>query len=65
MRTNYHKPSDDLNQPIRYDMGAKFARLNAAITRELADGPRPSWNKGDFFAAKSKPRCMAAKRATR
>lgn len=52
MRTNYHKPSDDLSQPIRYDMGAKFASLNAAITRELADGPRPSWNKGDFFAAK-------------
>jgi Zn-dependent M28 family amino/carboxypeptidase len=52
MRTNYHKPSDDLKQPIRYDMGAKFARLNADITRELADGPRPSWNKGDFFAAK-------------
>jgi len=52
MRTNYHKPSDDLSQPIRYDMGAKFARLNAAITRELADGARPSWNKGDFFAAK-------------
>ena len=52
MRTNYHKPSDDLSQPIRYDMGAKFARLNAAVTRELADGPRPGWNKGDFFAAK-------------
>jgi hypothetical protein len=52
MRTNYHKPSDDLKQPIRYDTGAKFARLNADITRELADGPRPSWNKGDFFAGK-------------
>jgi hypothetical protein len=52
MRTNYHKPSDDLNQPIRYDAGAKFARLNYEITRELANGPRPSWNKGDFFAAK-------------
>ena len=52
MRTNYHKPSDDLSQPIRYDAGAKFARLNTAITRELADGPRPAWNKGDFFAAK-------------
>jgi Zn-dependent M28 family amino/carboxypeptidase len=52
MRTNYHKPSDDLSQPIRYDMGAKFARLNAGITRELAEGARPSWNKGDFFAAK-------------
>jgi Zn-dependent M28 family amino/carboxypeptidase len=52
MRTNYHKPSDDLSQPIRYDVGAKFAKLNYAITRELADGPRPSWNAGDFFAAK-------------
>jgi len=52
MRTNYHKPSDDLSQPIRYDAGAKFARLNFEITRELADGARPSWNKGDFFAGK-------------
>ena len=52
MRTNYHQPSDDLSQPIRYDVGAKFAKLNYAITRELADGPRPSWNAGDFFAAK-------------
>jgi hypothetical protein len=52
MKTNYHKPSDDLSQPIRYDVGAKFARLNYAVTRELADGARPSWNKGDFFAAK-------------
>ncbi len=50
MAHHYHKPSDDLSQPIRYDMGAKFARLNYAITRELADGPRPVWNKGDFFA---------------
>jgi hypothetical protein len=52
MKTNYHKPSDDLSQPIRYDVGAKFAHLNYEITRELADGARPSWNKGDFFAAK-------------
>jgi Zn-dependent M28 family amino/carboxypeptidase len=52
MKNNYHKPSDDLKQPIRYDVGAKFARLNYAITRELADGARPTWNKGDFFAAK-------------
>jgi hypothetical protein len=52
MKTNYHKPSDDLSQPIRYDVGAKFARLNYEITRELGDGARPSWNKGDFFADK-------------
>jgi Zn-dependent M28 family amino/carboxypeptidase len=49
---HYHKPSDDLSLPIRYDAGAKFARLNYEITRELADGARPSWNKGDFFAEK-------------
>ncbi len=49
---HYHKPSDDLSQPIRYDAAAKFARLNYEITRELADGLRPAWNKGDFFAAK-------------
>ena len=52
MKTNYHKPSDDLSQAIRYDVGAKFARLNTEITRELADGARPSWNAGDFFARK-------------
>jgi len=52
MKTNYHKPSDDLSQAIRYDVGAKFARLNYEITRELADGARAGWNKGDFFAAK-------------
>jgi hypothetical protein len=57
MKTNYHKPSDDLSQAIRYDVGAKFARLNYEITSELADGDRPSWNKGDFFAAKfAKPK---------
>jgi hypothetical protein len=52
LKNHYHKPSDDLSQPIRYDVGAKFARLNYQITRELADGARPGWNKGDFFAAK-------------
>jgi Zn-dependent M28 family amino/carboxypeptidase len=53
LKNHYHKPSDDLSQPIRYDMGAKFARLNYAITRELADSDaKPSWNKGDFFAGK-------------
>ncbi len=58
MANNYHKPSDDLNLPIRYDVGAKFARLNYAITRELADATaRPAWNKGDFFGDKyAKPR---------
>ena len=51
--TTITSPATIFSQPIRYDMGAKFARLNYAITRELADTDvRPSWNKGDFFAAK-------------
>ena len=55
MKSNYHKPSDDLAQPINYDAGAKFAKLNAEIARELGDAAaKPEWNKGDFFAARFK-----------
>ena len=50
LATHYHKPSDDLNLPISYEAGARFALVNYEIARELADMPaRPSWNKGDFF----------------
>jgi Zn-dependent M28 family amino/carboxypeptidase len=50
LATHYHKPSDDLNQPINYQAGARFALVNYEIARELADAPaRPTWNKGDFF----------------
>ena len=53
MKNNYHKPSDDLKQPINYAAGAKFARLNYEVTKELADmDARPAWNKGDFFGVK-------------
>lgn len=49
----YHKPNDDLNQPINWLVGAKFARLNYEVTRELTDmAERPAWNKGDFFGTK-------------
>jgi Zn-dependent M28 family amino/carboxypeptidase len=50
LATHYHKPNDDLSQPINYEAGARFALVNYEIARELADAPaRPSWNKGDFF----------------
>jgi len=50
LATHYHKPNDDLAQPIDYNAGARFALVNYEIARELADMPaRPSWNKGDFF----------------
>ena len=49
--TNYHRPSDDLKQPILWDQGVRFVDVNYRIAREIADAPtRPLWNKGDYFA---------------
>jgi Zn-dependent M28 family amino/carboxypeptidase len=46
----YHHPNDDMSQPIDWESGARFARLNYLIARELADAPqRPRWYKGDYF----------------
>jgi Zn-dependent M28 family amino/carboxypeptidase len=46
----YHQPGDDLNLPIDWRAGARFAEANYRITRALADGDtRPMWFKGDFF----------------
>jgi hypothetical protein len=56
----YHRPCDDISQPIDYAAGAKFARLNYEIARDLADAEaRPLWNRGDFFAAKFAPPALA------
>ncbi|MGP7794978.1 M28 family metallopeptidase [Sphingomonas sp. CLY1604] len=50
MENRYHRPGDDLTQPILWDQGVRFVATNYAIAREIADGPsRPVWNKGDYF----------------
>ncbi|WP_157215987.1 M28 family metallopeptidase [Flavisphingomonas formosensis] len=47
---NYHSVRDDMSQPILWDQGARFAKLNYLITRDLADADaRPQWYKGDYF----------------
>lgn len=49
----YHKPGDDLNQALDYQAGAKWARLNYEIARELADQPqRPVWKKDNLFGGR-------------
>ncbi len=49
----YHKPCDDVSQGLDYAAGAKFARINYEIAREIADADaRPKWNKGDFFGSR-------------
>src|SRR4051812_12091326 len=46
----YHKVNDDMSQPIDWESGARYARLNYLISRDLADADRrPLWYKGDFF----------------
>lgn len=48
---NYHAPGDDLTQGIRYDQGAKFARINYEIIDAVANAPEtPAWNADSFFA---------------
>lgn len=50
MGKHYHQPSDDLQLPLDYAVGAKFALLNYLTVQDIANAPqRPSWNPGDFF----------------
>jgi Zn-dependent M28 family amino/carboxypeptidase len=50
LSTDYHKVSDDLSLPIDWKAGAKFARINYLIAREIADADeRPLWYSGNLF----------------
>jgi Peptidase family M28 len=50
LSTHYHKVSDDLALPIDWKTGAKFARINYEIAREIADAPQaPLWYSDSFF----------------
>ena len=50
---HYHQPSDDLSQPFNWQAGAKFAKVNYLIARELADAAQaPRWYEGNFFGDK-------------
>jgi hypothetical protein len=56
LATHYHKPSDDLSLPFDWEAGAKFARVNYSIARDLANAPQaPRWYEdspfGQQFAA--------------
>jgi hypothetical protein len=50
IKHRYHKPGDDIRQDFDWDAGAKFARINYLIARELADAKTaPRWYADDFF----------------
>jgi hypothetical protein len=48
---HYHQPSDDMKLPFDWQAARRFVSLNRRLVAALADGPRPTWNEGDFFGA--------------
>lgn len=51
-RDHYHEVSDDLSLPLDWNVAAKFARLNAEISRTIANNREaPIWLAGDYFGA--------------
>jgi hypothetical protein len=49
-QTGYHKPQDDMNRPMDFEAGAKYARFNFLVGYFVAEEKdRPKWNTGDFF----------------
>jgi Zn-dependent M28 family amino/carboxypeptidase len=62
---HYHQVSDDLNLPIDWEAGAKYARVNYLIARDLANAPeRPRWYNGDYFGNAFAPSAPKALRQT-
>ena len=50
IRDRYHKPSDDLNQPVDKAAAAKFDRMIASLLLRVANNEtRPSWKNDSFF----------------
>jgi len=63
LATNYHSPRDDLSQPIDWQAGAKFARINYLIAREIADADQaPRWYEDSFFGKSLAPGQPKARR---
>jgi len=50
LKTRYHAPSDDLNQPVDEAAAAQFNHILLALVQHVADATeRPEWNAGSFF----------------
>jgi hypothetical protein len=50
VRDVYHKPNDDLTQPVDVEAAAKFNRVIMGLLRRVADdAARPAWNDTSFF----------------
>lgn len=49
--TRYHRPQDDLAQPIDWTAAGRFNRFFYDLTQKVADAPaRPAWTPGSAYA---------------
>jgi Zn-dependent M28 family amino/carboxypeptidase len=48
----YHKPNDDLNQPLDKVAAAQFTVVLAQLATRVANGPRPEWYPESSFSTK-------------
>ncbi len=56
VRDVYHKPVDDLSQPVDKEAAAKFDRIIADLLERVAnDAARPQWHDDSFFKRFAKP----------
>jgi Zn-dependent M28 family amino/carboxypeptidase len=63
LANHYHQVSDQVDLPFDWAAGAKFARLNYLIAREIADGDTPPrWYEGDPFGERFAPGQPRAKK---
>ncbi|HEV2593954.1 MAG TPA: M28 family peptidase [Sphingomicrobium sp.] len=52
-RTGYHKPQDDLNQPMDWQAAAKFNRFFYALVARVGDQPSaPTWKSGNSLKSR-------------
>ena len=59
----YHRPSDDMSVPFHWEAAVRFARVNAAIARAVADAPeRPMWYRGNSFGDQFAPNAPKAEK---
>jgi Zn-dependent M28 family amino/carboxypeptidase len=65
LATHYHKVTDQLSLPIDWKAGAKFARINYEIAREIADSDEaPRWYSDSFFGKSLAPGREKAERSS-
>ncbi|HRO33443.1 MAG TPA: M28 family peptidase [Brevundimonas sp.] len=59
----YHKPNDDLSMPFHWEAAVRFAQVNAAIARAIADSAeRPMWYRGNSFGDQFAPNAPKAEK---